>query len=227
MKPTARDIKEMFDEFNRKMFGGRLPEIPIALCSVTSFVGQFRSKLRKLPDGGSEPYDCVLRFSTAFDLERREIEDTVIHEMIHYFIAVNGLRDRTAHGPLFKALMASINENHGRNIRISRPTTREELETARTASSKWHVIAVIYFRKGDLGVKVLPRVVPKIIEYYRRVSGASNVEKVELFLHNDAFFNRYPTSTAMRCQSISAEEVAQHLGKAHRLRVEGKKLVQG
>lgn len=38
---------------------------------------------------------CI-RISTAFDLSERELEDVGIHEMVHYYIAVNNIRDTSA-----------------------------------------------------------------------------------------------------------------------------------
>ena len=200
--------------------------MPITLCEVTSFVGQYKSKIRVLPDGRREPYDHLLRFSTAFDLPETELEDTVIHEMIHLFIAYNGLHDRSTHGPLFKALMNSINENHGRNITISHRTSRSEMAAAKSVKKKWHVVAILHFTSGETGVKVLPRVIPKIIDYYRSITAAGNIGRVDLYLHNDPFFNRFPTSTGRRCHSITRAEIDLHLSGAHTLKVSGNKLIQ-
>lgn len=216
MKPTLKYVKDRFDHFNRMIFAGRLPEVPCALCEVTSFVGQYK----RVGEGH------MLRFSTAFDLDERTLDDTIIHEMIHYFIAYNGLMDRSAHGPLFKAMMNSINEAHGRNISISHRTTRSEMAEAKSVKKKWHVVAILHFTTGELGVKVLPRVIPKIIDYYRGITGATNIDKVELFLHNDSYFNRFPTSVGRRCHSITREDADAHLSSAHRLEVKGSKLIQ-
>lgn len=226
MKPTIPFLKEKFIRFNNAIFGGRLPEIPITLCDVSSFIGQYKSKIRVNDDGRREHYDHLLRFSAAFDLSERDLEDVVIHEMIHYFIAYNGLNDRTAHGPLFKALMQSVNENHGRNISVSHRTTRGQIEEAKSVKSKWHIIAILHFTSGQSGVKVLPRVIPKIIAYYRAISASTNISRVDLFLHNDPWFNRFPTSVGRRCQAITKEEIADHLKGAHTLLVKGNKLIQ-
>lgn len=224
--PTIEFLRDRFCRFNVQMFGGRLPLPLITLCSVSSFVGQYKSKLKRLADGRSEASEHLLRFSTAFDLSEQELEDTVIHEMIHYFIAYNGLRDRTAHGPLFKAMMSSINEHHGRNISISHRTTHEAIASAKSATKKWHVVAILYFSSGETGVKVLPRVIPKIVEYYKGITAAPNIRRVDLFLHNDPFFNRFPTSTGRRCHAISQSEISEHLRGAHILEVKKDKIIQ-
>lgn len=226
MRPTVEYLRERFARFNTLIFGGRLPEPAITLCQVSSFVAQHKAQVRVLEDGRRELYGHQLRFSTSFDLPERELEDTLIHEMIHYFLAYHGLQDRSPHGPLFKAMMASVNENHGRNIGISRRTSRGEMDEARAARKKWHVVAILHFSSGELGVKVLPRVIPRIVEYHRGISSAANISKVNLYLTNDPFFNRFPTSTGRRCQAIAREEASLHLRGAHVLEVRGGKVIQ-
>ena len=217
MKATVDFVTESFNRFNTLILAGRLPLPVITLCDATSFVAQYRRN----KDGSHQ-----LRFSTAFSLSESELEDTVIHEMIHYFIAYHGLQDRSAHGPLFRALMQSINETHGRAISVSHRTSAAETDAAKSSKKKWHVIAILHFTDGQLGVKVLPRVIPRIIEYYNSITAATNIKRVELFLHNDPFFNRFPTSTGRRCQPISSTELANHLSGAHTLTVSGSRLLQ-
>ena len=67
-----------------------------------------------------EHYDFRLRINTRIDLPEEEIEDTIIHEMIHYFIEVNKMEDSSAHGPLFLHMMNTINEKFGRHLTVSR-----------------------------------------------------------------------------------------------------------
>lgn len=226
MKPTLQFLQQSFEKYNRKIFGGRLPEVNIGLCEATSFIGQYKSKVRTLPDGTRQHYDHQLKFSLSFDLAKDELEDTVIHEMIHFFIAWNELTDSSTHGHLFKALMRSINDTHGRHITISHRLSHSQLATARATKKKWHVIAILHFSSGEKGVKVLPRVIPKIIDYYNQIIAASNIEEVDLYLHCDPFFNRYPTSVSRRCQLITQEEIDSHIKGAHILEVRNGKLIQ-
>lgn len=216
MIPTIEYLRARFDHFNGLVFAGRLDAPVILLCQASSFVAQYRLK-----DSQHQ-----LRFSTSFNLSEEELDDTLIHEMIHYFISFNGLRDRSSHGPLFKALMQAINETHGRNITITRRTSRGEMAEARTAKKKWHVIAILHFSDGKLGVKVLPRVIPKIVAYYKDISSARNIKQVDLYLHNDPYFNLFPTSVGRRCHSITPSDIALHLKGAHTLEVKGSKVIQ-
>ena len=118
MIPTIPYIEEKFDEFNKLIFGGELPRIPIVLGSATRVVGAFSCKVRRNFWGKKEYSDLKLRFSKKFDLPENELEDVIIHEMIHYYIHFKNLKDKSAHGPLFKNLMNQINKNFGRKISI-------------------------------------------------------------------------------------------------------------
>ena len=89
MKATVPYIEQKFEVFNRQMFGGKLPKIPVELSDAKTFLGQCVYKKRRKPFGKTELYDFRLRINTRVDLPEREIEDTIIHEMIHYYIGYN------------------------------------------------------------------------------------------------------------------------------------------
>ena len=148
--------KRKFEEFNRLMFGGELPEIPIYLSDAKTFLGKFCFKKRKLPNGKTAYYDFSLRMNTRLDLPEQEVEDTIIHEMIHYFIAYKNLEDASAHGPKFQHIMKSINERFGRHLTISYKTTAAEREALQDKRPRYHVVAVLQLCDGRFAVKVLP-----------------------------------------------------------------------
>ncbi len=211
------------------MFGGRLPSIPIRLSNAATYLGQCVSHVTTGSDGVRRHTDFELRISTRLDLPRDTVDDTVIHEMIHYFIHYNGLQDTSAHGPIFRSIMQSINVTYGRNLSVSHKTTPEEHAAAPAGGRRvWLVIAVIYFHDtkndGKVGIKVLPRTAERIAMYYHRVSSAPQVERIELFLHNDPFFDTYPTSAALRYHSIPLADLLPHLTDARPVKVDGDKL---
>ena len=112
MKPTLQYVQDKFREYNQQYFNGKLPELPIELSDAKGFIGVCRYKKRELEDGNVELYDFRLSINTRIDLPEEEIEDTIIHEMIHYFIGINRLEDSSSHGPMFQHLMNSINEKY-------------------------------------------------------------------------------------------------------------------
>ena len=75
--------------------------------------------------------DFILRINTRADLPEELVEDTILHEMIHYFIAVNQLHDTRTHGQIFRREMKRINEMGGRHISISYRPNSEQLAQLR------------------------------------------------------------------------------------------------
>lgn len=206
-----------------------MPRIPIRLSKASTYLGQCVSRIRIHDDGRREHYDFELRFSTSRDLPQAVIEDTIIHEMIHYFIHYNGLADTSAHGPVFRAIMNSLNTVHGRKLTISHKDTTptHSSENAPTQAGRWHIIAILHLSGTDedkIGIKVLPRSAERVLEYYRRVSESPQVSKIDLFLHNNSYFDRYPTSAALRYHPASLTEITPYLTGARPLTVNGNRL---
>lgn len=226
MIPTIQYIENKFDEFNALMFGNKLPKLPVTLSNARTFLGQCAYRKKRLANGRIQRFDFKLRISIRFDLPEKEIEDTIIHEMIHYYIGVNNLEDKSSHGPLFRSIMNTINEKYGRNLTISRKSSKEECEQMYDTTKRWHVIAVVSFADGKTGVKVLPRIVQRIVNYYHCVCMNPIVSDVHLYMSNDTFFNRYPNSSALRVTYIDREEVMSHLHDAERLLCDGHRIIR-
>ena len=219
MTPTLQYVQDKFREYNQLYFKGSLPALPIELSDAKGFIGVCKYKQRKLEDGSIELYDFRLSINSRIDLPEEEIQDTIIHEMIHYFIGFNRLEDSSSHGPMFQHLMKTINEKYGRHITISHKGTKNEEEQAVDKRPRWHVIAVVAYYGGRRGIKVLPRIVERIITYRNGLLSSPGVESVEFFLCNDPFFNRFPNSTALNVFEIDLEDLETHLSAAKKLTV--------
>ena len=226
MKATIPYIEQKFEEFNQQMFAGQLPKLPIELSDAKTFLGKCVFKIRKGKDGKNHYYDFKLRINTRIDLPETEIEDTIIHEMIHYFIGYNQLEDASAHGSVFLHMMNTINEKYGRKVSVSFKGTREQNEQAIDTKQHWHVVAIVKFKDGRYGVKVLPRVQQRIVTYYNKAGAANEVESVKLFMSNNIYFNRFPNSSALNVQYVEIEEINKNMKGAEPLECNGKEVVQ-
>lgn len=58
------------------------------------------------------------------DLPEDVVKDTIIHEMIHYYIMSNQMQDTAPHGKLFIAKMQEINRKFNRNLAVTHRTTK-------------------------------------------------------------------------------------------------------
>lgn len=215
MEVTIEYIKERFDCFNALCFGGKLPSVPIRLSNAKSFLGMCKYKKRRDAMGNEVKYDFVLCINTRIDLPEDQVEDTIIHEMIHYYIGVNQLGDTSPHGRLFRQLMSDINLRHGRHITVSHRSTPQQREQAIDKRRRWHMVAVVELTTGKTGIKVLPRIIQRITTYYNMALQSPQVASVKLFMTDDPFFNRYPNSSALKVHHIDTEELTLHLKGSH------------
>lgn len=197
MKPTQDFVERKFREFNTLMFGGKLTMPPIQLSKARTFVGQCAARKRRTLLHGTRLTDFRLKFSICFDLPESEWEDTIIHEMIHYYIGVNGLKDTSAHGRLFRQMMTDINSRFHRHLTISHRSTAEQRDEICNAKRVWHVIALVHLADGRKGLKVLPRIRQRIQTYRTTMLRDSRITSIDLFMSDDPYFNRFPNSSAL------------------------------
>lgn len=199
------------------MFGGKLTMPPIQLSRARTFVAQCAAKKRRTLLHGTEFYDFRLKFSICFDLPEREWEDTIIHEMIHYYIGVNRIKDTSAHGQVFRQMMQTINQRFGRHLTISHKSTPEQKEALYSARKVWHVIAVVQFADGRKGLKVLPRIRQRIQTYRTTMLRDPRISSIQMYMSNDPYFNRYPNSSAFNVVLANEEEFMPHILQAEPL----------
>ena len=223
MDINLSELKRKFDTFNKQMFQGCLPAIEIGLCRAKGKAGSFSYKQRKNLIGKACYYDLSIRLSVCFNYTERELEDVLIHEMIHYYIFFKKLRDTSPHGTLFKQIKEAINARFGRNVTVS--FKHNELEADETQiRRRLHIVALISFSDGKKGFKVLTRTMPRIVAFYNSIVSLRNVESVELFATNDVFFEAYPHSCSLRYHPITNEELMPHLQRVTHILCDGKKL---
>lgn len=217
MIATVPFIKQKFDEFNELMFDGKLPPVAIKLSKAKRYIGMCAYRTRK-EAGKAIHYDFVLRISVLFDLSRRVLEDTIIHEMIHYCIAYNQIDDKSSHGAVFRSYMNRINDTFGRNVVVSHKSSMKIVDRRR----RWHVVAVADLGNGKTGVKVLPRIIQRITYFYNNMLASKEISGIKLYLTDDPFFNQLPNSSALKLYIYDADTIEKHLQGAESLSCNGR-----
>ena len=101
------------------MFGGALPLPVIRVSKAKTYLGAVTYKRKRTWYGKVVISDFKLCISARYELSESLLEDTIIHEMIHYYILYNGLKDTSPHGKLFRQMMKAINEKFARHIAVS------------------------------------------------------------------------------------------------------------
>ena len=120
MIPDIEFIQKSFDRFNALCFEGALPPVALKLSRARTFIGKLTYTGKRDLFGNVVPQeDFCIRINTCYDLPENELEDVIIHEMIHYYIIRNRIHDTSAHGKVFRRIMKTINSKYGRNISVS------------------------------------------------------------------------------------------------------------
>ena len=208
MIPTIAYLEERFDTFNRMCFDGALPRIPIKLSPARTFVGRLQYKpVRNWLGKVVRHEDFVIRISKHFDLPEAEVEDTLIHEMIHYWIAWQGLRDTSSHGRIFRAKMQEINRKYGRHLTISHKSTPEELD--RDTRIRTHCVGVSRLADGRTAVTVCAAT--RLRSIRRAFTLSPTIRSTAWFTTNDPWFNRFPHCRTPKIYPVDPATLGPHL----------------
>ncbi|MCQ2185029.1 MAG: SprT-like domain-containing protein [Bacteroidales bacterium] len=207
-------IQKTFEHFNALCFENALPAVPVVLTKAGTFLGKMEYKSRRDFFGIiSSHYDFRLKISTGFDLSEEELEDVVIHEMIHYYIAYRNLRDSSAHGETFRRIMTAINQKYGRHITVRHHTgpgqnlLRDGRERVRN-----NYLCVSTFPDGKKGITVCAST--KISELHRLLPKYYKITGMQWYSSTDPFFNRFPRARTPKIYKITEEELSEHLHSA-------------
>ena len=206
MKPTVSYIQTRFDDFNACFFNRQLPPVPIKLSNAKSFLGKLTfTRCRHGLFGRYRNENFVLRINTRIDLPESLIEDTILHEMIHYYIAVNQLHDTSTHGLLFRREMKRINAEGKRHITVSHRLT--DAQRAQTIVHKTRTVAIIRFADGRMGVKVVPSQQKHINFWHKAAMRRFPITSIQWIQSDNDFFARFPSSIAMKIYLVQDPSV--------------------
>ena len=107
-------MPEMFSLCNRKYFNGSLPTPKYGLMNSLKYLARFKCNRDKK---GKHPIKWQqILFSDCFDFPEDAFHTLMVHELIHYYIKWNGIKDNRTHGKVFMAMANEINEKYGLNI---------------------------------------------------------------------------------------------------------------
>lgn len=108
MKSTDTDLKRLYNEWNKKAFGGHLPTLVDVQWSnsIVAKAGDCTTYAR-----GNVPFRIRLSVSY-FNLNPNDILDTLVHEMIHVY------HPKENHDALFIREMNRLNREFGLNIGV-------------------------------------------------------------------------------------------------------------
>lgn len=212
MRPTLQYIQEKFEYFNNLCFDGTLIMPPIRLTLRYATMGC--TKHRVVRDQNAPPVysDFSIEISVRRDLPEEEYIDTLVHEMIHYYIICNNLQDTSPHGILFRTKMNEIMQKHRIRITIAFEPSDEDMVKS---ISHTRYICIIDFKDEKTGLAVVAK--NKVLQYWDAIIETDNVRGVKWYISNRAIFEKYHTYVSLGCNIEDADKIQHYLTGAKEL----------
>ena len=211
-------VKRRFAEYNELCFEGKLQPLPFRLSSARTFLGQVRFKRQRNPDGTWHYSDFIFVISNKRDYPETEIEDTILHEMIHYYILSNQIQDTAPHGAVFTQMMNDINRRFHRNISVSHRRTKEEQD--KDTEVRQHLVCVIRFKNNQTGITIAAKT--RIFQLWDQLPRVPEIAECKWYVSTDPYFNRFPRAISLKVYPIPSDELKAHLIGARPLERSGK-----
>ena len=151
-----------------------------------SYVGLFHRKWVKV-NVRRRLRDRIIIYRQSADMTVEEIDDTLVHEMIHQYIFQNNLPDTSTHGRLFKDFTQRINEAFPQELKIS---IYDEAPVLKGPGAKTHKLILLWFKNGECYCcKINPSKVPLFVKLIEKNNLASKLKGYLLCESNDMYFD--------------------------------------
>lgn len=197
---TIDYLRQAFEHYNDLIFEGKLPLPKLKWSRAKTRLGQMACK-RKTSWGRTKYYDFTISVSNYYKLTKEEIDDVLIHEMIHYSIAYTGLKDTSAHGIVFRGMMDKINRTFNRHITISVRTRNLQARSAQ--QPKDYLILALETKDGKYFLSsVNPSAAGKLAISLAR---AREIAHYAWYQSQDEYFRSMPRVRSLRGRQVSAE----------------------
>lgn len=212
MRPTLDYIIEKFDYYNQLCFDGKLQRPPIMLNTRYSAMGQTGGQGQIDEKGKIHWTDLRIEISVRRDLPEYEYIDTLIHEMIHYYIMSNDLEDDSPHGTLFRQKMSEITNKYGIRITIDYDPS-EEIQIATRTRNRF--ICVAETTDGHSYFAVVAK--NKLFEFWELIPQIEGVSDVHWYVSDRQIFENVPVAVSPALIPIDAGKIHHYLTGAREL----------
>lgn len=153
---TINEIKRLFNEWNVKAFNNELPLPSFELMQTKRMLGQF--KWQKI---GCDKIGYTIRISTFYDRPLSSYIDTIVHEMLHYYIKYKGIKDTSSHGREWKTMANRLSRKFGLTITRTNPAGGGVCDAvlekyANKKIAKFEYVFLCKMKDGRYGAAVAP-----------------------------------------------------------------------
>lgn len=200
MRANIPFIKEKFDGFRQTIFNVELPDITIEVSNSLRQLGKLITYLNYPHEQPASRYKMII--SNRYDLPESQLEDIIIHEMIHLVIDYHRIKDTAPHGKVFKSMMKTINQQFRRNIGISANLDDNMRET----DSKPVHSFIFTFHIKSKGKDALMRCAKTFLfEAHKRLSASPDIEDLQLYVTSDPYFTRFTKTRTFKYYYVNSE----------------------
>jgi predicted SprT family Zn-dependent metalloprotease len=126
MELTVQYLYSAFNKYNDLFFSGVLPKIEIKISRTRNSFGRFWQRTDLRTDIKTPLHIDISKY---YKRSQHEIDTTLIHEMIHYYICFMGMKDTNKHGVIFKGIANEISNKS--DFKITVTSSSIGLETAK------------------------------------------------------------------------------------------------
>ena len=213
MRPTITFLKEKYQYFNELCFNNSLPDITIRLSRSRTTGGNLRYRYTKNAFGVKNFTNPVISISIIYDLPQNVVEDVLIHEMIHYHILVNHLKDTSTHGDIFRGEMERINIVYGRNVTVS--LRQVGIDYSQDTQQKIHFVCV--FKHKDGRIMFAPTTKGSLRTLWKKIETATAITEYKWYVTGNPYFNRYRHVRTLKAYLTVPDIIMPQLSEAPRL----------
>ena len=119
MIATQETMSNTFKKCNEKYFNNNLPTPLFKTFNKINTIARFEYYKNK--KGSKKPINGQTIFmSNCFIYPKKDFIDTMVHEMIHYYISWNKIKDNGSHGKVFMKIANEMNNKYSLNITIKK-----------------------------------------------------------------------------------------------------------
>lgn len=204
MTLTTDILHTWFRQFNADYFGDELPVPRIALSKARTRLGTMSCRrVRKLLRWTYT--DFTIRISTYYECSEREFQETLLHEMIHLYIAYHNITDTSSHGKEFRQIMQRLNSEHGWHITVSTSMHKHKLTPVQrkiTVANYFLVLAIELDDGGRMFTVVNKKAIRKV---YDALRNCRNIVKHRWYVSLDPYFRDFTCVRSLRARRVSID----------------------
>ena len=200
MRPTYKFIQDSFVKYNELIFDNSLPVPSFRLTTTRLAMGVTRTRVF------NNKKQISIDISIRYDLPHEDYINTIVHEMIHYYIEYNNMQDDASHGKLFVSIMNKINAEYNLNIKV---VGERSEEMVLQEPKRIRYICVATFNDATFGVMVAAK--NKLFDLWHVFDRVDGISSVGWYASSHPIWGEFPTSVSPKLYTVKDDVICEAL----------------